>query len=110
VAVSPDDRFVYVASTVSGAVAVFERTRNGAVAAPKVVKSPALAEANGIAVRGDKVYVTTSKYVTELRRSDSSLTVDGSLRPRGVSELRAVTVAGRNVYVAGHGIAILRIS
>jgi 6-phosphogluconolactonase (cycloisomerase 2 family) len=110
VAVSPDNRFVYVASSVSGAVAVFERTRGGAVAAPKVVKSPALAEANGIAVRGDKVYVTTPKYVTELRRSDSSLTVDGSLRPRGVSELRAVTVAGRNVYVAGHGIAILRIS
>jgi 6-phosphogluconolactonase (cycloisomerase 2 family) len=110
VAVSPDDRFVYVASSVSGAVAAFERTKVGAVGAPQVVKSPALAGATGIAVRRSRVYVTTPKYVTELRRVAGSLTVVGSLRPRGASNLRAVTVAGRNVYVAGHGLAILRIS
>jgi 6-phosphogluconolactonase (cycloisomerase 2 family) len=110
VAVSPDDRFVYVASSVSGAVAVFERTRGGAVAAPQVMKRPALAGANGIAVRGNQVYVTSPKYVTELSAADGSLTIGRSLRPRGVSNLRSLTVTGKNVYVAGHGIAILRIS
>src|SRR5207247_10335095 len=98
------------AANVSGAVAVFERTKVGAISAPQVVKSPALAGATGVAVRGDRVYVTSPKYVTELRRSASSLSVAGSLRPRGVSNLRAVTVAGPNVYVAGRGLAILRIS
>ena len=110
VAVAPDDRYVYVASSVSGAVAVFERTKVGAVGAPTVVKNPALAGATAIAVRGARVYVTSPKYVTELRWSGDTLAVEQSLRPRGVSDLRAVAVAGRNVYVAGHGIAVLRIS
>jgi 6-phosphogluconolactonase (cycloisomerase 2 family) len=110
VAVSPDDRYVYVASSVSGAVVSFERTKGGAVGSEQLVKSPALAGGTGIAVRGSQVYVTTPKYVTELRRVGGSLTVDGSFRPRGVSNLRAVTVAGRNVYAAGRGVAILRIS
>jgi hypothetical protein len=110
VAVSPDDRYVYVASSVSGAVSAFGRTKVGAVGAPEVVKSPALAGATGIGVRGNRVYVTTPKVVTELRRGGGSLKVVGSFRPRGVYDLRAVTVAGRNVYVAGRGVAILRIS
>jgi 6-phosphogluconolactonase (cycloisomerase 2 family) len=110
VAVSQDGRHVYVASSVSAAVDVFERNETGAVAPPQVVKNPALAGATGMAVRGDRVYVTSRKIVTELRRSGSSLRVAGSFRPRGVSDLRAVIAAGRNVYVAGHGIAVLRIS
>jgi DNA-binding beta-propeller fold protein YncE len=110
VAVSPDDRAVYVASSVSGAVAVFGRADVGAVGAPQVVKSPALAGASGIAVRGDRVYVTSRTYVTELRPSGTSLKRADSFRPRGVSDLRAVVVAGGNLYVAGRGLAILGIS
>jgi 6-phosphogluconolactonase (cycloisomerase 2 family) len=110
VAVSPDGRHVYVASSASAAVDVFERNEAGAVAAPQAVKNPVLAGATGIAVRGNGVYVTSRKFVTELRGSGSSLRVAGSSRPRGVSDLRALAVAGSNLYVAGHGIAILRIS
>ncbi len=66
VAVSPDDRYVYVASAVSGAVATFERTKVGAVGTPRVVKNPAFARATGIAASGARVYVSAAELVTQL--------------------------------------------
>jgi DNA-binding beta-propeller fold protein YncE len=112
VAVSPDDRYVYVAATVSGAVATFERTKVGAVGTPCVVKNRAFARATGIATSGARVYVSAAESVTQLRAAGGTLVVERSFRPRGVSDLRAVALSpnGRNLYVAGRGVAVLRVS
>jgi DNA-binding beta-propeller fold protein YncE len=111
VAVSSDDRYVYVASTVSGAVATFERTKVGAVGTPRVVKNPAFARATGIAASGARVYVSAAEFVTQLRVAGGTLIVERSFRPRGVSDLRAVALSpnARNLYVAGRGVAVLRV-
>jgi 6-phosphogluconolactonase (cycloisomerase 2 family) len=110
VAVSPDNRYVYVVSTVSAAVATFERTKVGAVGAPRVLKSRSLAGATGIALGRGRVYVSSRKFLTQLTPAGGTLIRARSFHLRGVSDLRAVATTGRNVYVAGRGLAVMKVS
>jgi 6-phosphogluconolactonase (cycloisomerase 2 family) len=124
--VSPDGQNLYVAASVSSGLAIFTRDpTTGLIAQTGCVtvtgsqgacaKTAGLEGAGSVAVSNDgkNAYVASTvsdRVVAFTRGGDGSLRVLQTLALRGVSSVAgiAVTPDGRNVYAAGHGLAVLR--
>jgi DNA-binding beta-propeller fold protein YncE len=124
--VSPDGQNIYVAASVSSGLAIFTRDpTTGLIAQTGCVtvtgslgtcaKSASLGGAGSVAVSKDdeNVYVASpvsDRIVVFTRAENGSLQETQTFTPRGLTSVAgvAVTPDGRNVYAAGHGLAVLR--